>query len=241
MTTNRMIEICIHCYKYQRRLCWMLSSILQQKGLINRLIINISHTDNDGSPTTKEVCDYFRLKGLNIKETILTMKEVSNRAIGRNKQVKESTADYMLFCDGDMVFDEWFFDDLNTKLDNELKDIDIVMGADRYSLKDQFCIDYFDNDTNIYPTVINEVTKICSTMPVKYIGGKDTVAGYFQLCKLSSINGIGKGCYVGRSRDKWRRTVGDRAFRIRMGGRYGIKGTKPMYHLNHSREGDIQR
>jgi len=79
------IEICIHCFRYQRRLTWMLSSLLQQQGDVPNLTVNISHTDDDGTPTTAEVCKFFRDKGLNIVETVVTKEEVSNRALARNR------------------------------------------------------------------------------------------------------------------------------------------------------------
>jgi len=87
------IEICIHTFHYQRRLCWMLSSILQQEGNVPNIIVSISHTDNDGDPTTAEVCEFFRKQGLNIKEQIVSQDQVKNRAIGRNLQVADTNSD----------------------------------------------------------------------------------------------------------------------------------------------------
>lgn len=140
------IEICIHCFRYQKRLTWMLSSILQQKGDIPNIIVNISHTDDDGNPTTEQVCKFFSDKGLNIVETKVTREEVSNRALARNKQATATTADWILFADSDMVYSEYFFDDLQKRLKTIYKDIELVMGADRHSLNDQFCIKYFEED-----------------------------------------------------------------------------------------------
>ena len=236
------IEICIHCFRYQRRLSWMLSSILQQTGDVPNILVNISHTDDDGTPTTEEVCNFFRAKGLNIKETKVTMEEVPNRAIARNKQATETTADFILFSDSDIVYDPLFFDDLQKKLKTELKDIKVVMGADRHSLQDKFCIDYFSNDQKIYPCVIETVSEVVKTWPVKRTTGKDTVAGYFQLINTTILREICGGLVTGKAKDYWRNTKGDRSLRIRVGGRYGIKNTCGLYHLNHDRLGpDIQR
>lgn len=234
------IEICIHCFRYQRRLCWMLSSILQQKGNLPNIVVNISHTDNDGTPTTEEVCKFFRDKGLNIKETKIPQEKIHNRAVARNIQIKQTMADYILFADSDMVYDPSFFEDLINQLKTNLKDENRVMGADRFSLNDNFCIKYFEQDKNIYPCEILDAALISSKFPVKWISGRHVAAGNFQLANVKFVKEKGS-IYSGRQRDVWRATISDRQFRKRMGGRVPIK-TKNMYHLNHDRGGpDIQR
>ncbi len=235
------IEICIHTFRYQRRLNWMLSSILQQKGDIPNIIVNISHTDNDGNPTTEEVCRFFREKGLNIVETKVTKEQVSNRAIARNMQGTATTADWILFADSDMVYSEYFFEDLQKRLKTILKDIRLVMGADRHSLNDQFCIKYFEEDKREYPCIIENVGKIASEFPLKWKCGMGTAPGNFQLVSVPVLKEVGKGKVTDRPGDHWRRTKGDRALRVRLGGRIGIE-TKEQYHLNHDRGGpEIQR
>lgn len=233
------IEICIHCNFYQKRLSWMLNSLLDQKGDLPNLIVNISHTDLDGEPDTQKVCGFFREKGLNIVETLVTPEEVSNRAIARNLQAMATTADWILFMDGDIVFDPYFFDDLQKRLKTILKNVKVVMGADRHSLDDKFSIQYFEEqDKRVYPCIIENTAEIASKWPVKYKHGKDTCAGYFQLVSVKVLKEKGKGKITDRPGDHWRRTKSDRALRVRMGGRYGIPNTKPLYHLNHDRLGN---
>jgi glycosyltransferase involved in cell wall biosynthesis len=241
ITRKLDIEICIHCYNYQHRLCWMLSSLLQQKGDVPNLTINISHAPDNGNPTTEEVCDFFKKKGLNIVETIVTDKEVSNRAIARNRQVAQSKADWILFADSDLVYDPYFFDDLQKQLKTNLRHVELVMGADRHSLNIPFCIKYFEEDKRKYPCIIKDVAKIPEKWPKMWISGRRVAAGYFQLASVEAIKEKAGGKYVRRARDHWRGTRGDRMFRCRMGGRKGIN-VKPMYHLNHDRGGpEIQR
>jgi len=235
------IEICIHCYNYQHRLCWMLSSLLQQEGDVPNLIINVSYSLDNGNPPTKDVCDFFRGKGLNIIDTVVTEKEVSNRAIARNKQVEQSKADWILFVDSDLVYDPYFFDDLQTQLKNDLRYVEKVMGADRHSLDIPFCVKYFEEDKTEYPCVIENVAEIPAKWPKKWISGKNIAAGYFQLASVEAIREKAGGKYVKHPRDHWRGTRGDRRFRCRMGGRIGIN-VKNQYHLNHDRGGpEIQR
>jgi hypothetical protein len=235
------IEIMIHCFRYQRRLTWMLSSILQQKGDVPNIIVNVSHTNNDGTPTTSEVCKFFRENGLNIVETLVDEKHVSNRAYARNIQATQTTADWILFADSDMVYSELFFDDLQKRLKTILKDVQLVMGADRHSLDDQFCIKYFEEDIRKYPCIVEDVAKITSGFKIKWKCGSGIAPGNFQLISGKVLKEKCKGKITDRPGDHWRRTKGDRALRVRVGGRVGIV-TKEQYHLNHDRGGpEIQR
>ena len=233
------LEIMIHCYKYQRRLTWMLSSILQQEGDIPNILINISHTDNDGEPTTEEVCKFFREKGLDIKETLVTQEDVKNRGKARNTQTKESQADYILYADCDMAYCKDFFDDLHRQLKTNLKNEKRLMGADRISLDIDFCSKYFEEDKRSYPCVIENVADIVNTWKIRWITGRRTCPGNFQLCSNAAIMEKGGG-YGGRNRDVWRHTKSDRAMRCRLGGRVGIM-VKKQWHLNHGRELGLQR
>lgn len=234
------IEIAIHTYHYQHRLCWMLNSILQQKGNVPNILVSISHVKNDGTPTTSEVCDFFREQGLNIKENILEDKNKGNRAIGRNIQTKETQADWILFVDSDMVYDPYFFEDIQKQLKNKLAKETRVIGADRVSLDIPFCIKYFEDDKRNYPCIIDNVADIASQWKVKWVRGKGTAPGNFQLANVNVIKCKGR-IYTYREGDIWRATKSDRHFRLNMGGRTGMD-VKEQYHLNHDRGGpEIQR
>lgn len=238
------IEVVIHCHGYQRRLSWMLSSILQQKtdkGEVPNLTVSISYTHNNGNPTTEDVIKFFREKGLNIVDVLLTPDQACNRAIARTLRGKETKADWILFSDGDLVYDPYFFSDLKVKLESDqYKNETRAIGADRHSLDIKFCIEYFENDKNVYPCEIANVAEIPRVWPIKWVSGKMTCAGYFQLARVAAMRekDIVYSC---RPRDFWRNTKGDREFRIRMGGRVPID-VLPIFHLNHDRGGpDIQR
>lgn len=235
------LEICIHCHNYQKRLCWMLSSILQQEGDVPEILISISYLPNTGNPTTEEVISFFTKKGLKILSIPLKEGQEMNRAIPRNIRAKQSVADWILFADSDMAYSVDFFADIKSQLltkqfINETR----VIGADRHSLDINFCIKYFEENDIKYPSEIKNVHEIVSSWPVQWIHGSRIAAGNFQLAKVEAIKNKG-GIYSGRQRDYWRRTKSDRQFRTHMGGRTSMK-VKPQYHLNHDRGGpDIQR
>jgi hypothetical protein len=236
------IEVAIHCYHYQHRLCWMLSSILSQVGDdLPNITISISYAPNNGNPTTEKVCEFFREQGLNIKETVVTEKQASNRAIARNLQIKDSTADWIIFADSDMVYDTGFFNELHGKLKTNLKYETLCMGADRVSLNIDFCIKYFEEDQTEYPRYVEDAAEIAKDFPVKWVTGRRVAPGYFQLANVDSIRTKG-GVYSYRERDHWRGTRSDRYFRMIMGGRRPIIMESQQFHLNHDRGGpEIQR
>jgi hypothetical protein len=235
------LEICIHCHNYQHRLCWMLSSILQQKGDIPDIEVSLSYLSGTGSPTTDEVIDFFKERGLKIISIKLKKGQEKNRAIPRNIRAKETEADWILYADCDHVYHPYFFEDIKKQLETDrYKNETKVIGADRHSLDIPFCIDYFEKDERVYPCEIKNVAEIVSEWPVKWIHGRKIAAGNFQLARVEAIKERG-GVYSGRKRDFWRRTRSDRQFRCHMGGRVPMN-TKPQYHLNHDRGScDMQR
>lgn len=230
------IEINIHCYHYEHRMCWMLSSILQQKGCIPEIVISISYLPDAGNPTTEKCIDLFKKQGLNIIGLPVNMGEESNRAIARNLRTKNTKADWIIYADADMVYASNFFEELKNKLESDqYKDEKLVIGADRHSLDIKHCVDFFDNDTREYPCVIDNVAEEVSKWPVWYVKGKRIAPGYFQLANVQAIKDKG-GVYSLVNVDKWRLCKTDRVFRHHMGGNVGID-LPPQYHLNHDRLG----
>lgn len=202
-------------------------------------MVNISHTDNDGDPTTAEVCDFFRKQGLNIKEVLLPEDKVKNRAVGRNIQTKETKADWILYADSDMVYDPHFFEHIQNQVKGKYANEKRCLGADRISLDIPFSTKYFEEDDRKYPCVIENVAELASQWPVKWVTGRRTAPGNFQLANVQAIREKG-GVYSNREGDVWRRTKSDRQFRCIMG-RCGMD-VLPQYHLNHDRGGpEIQR
>ena len=176
------LEISIHCHLYQRRLCWMLSSILQQKGDIPEILVSLSYVPNNGEPTTEDVSSFFKSKGMNILDIVLKDGQEGNRAIPRNIRAKDTESDWILYADCDHVYDPWFFDDIKKQLQTEeYRNETKVIGGDRISLNIPYCVNYFENEKNEYPCEIDKVAKNVSKWPVKWVTGKHVAPGNFQL------------------------------------------------------------
>lgn len=249
MTTS--INIAVMCSNYQKRLCWMLSSILQQKGKIPRLVFSVAYPSNEGTLTTESVCSTFMKKGLDIREQKYPMpKDVNKRGLTRNRQLAECDCEWILYSDCDMAYDPYFFEDLGNQLEGKLgKMTNKCMSSSRLSLDIPHCVNYFNTvDKRDYPCVVNNVADEVSKWPVWQISQPWPGAGYFQLANVKHIRDNLGGLYVRPEdcadwswEDRWSKMKSDRQFRIRMGGLDNIipVTTKPQYHLNHERDKDV--
>lgn len=242
---NVTIEIAVSCTWFQKRLCWMLSSILQQKGNTPNIIFNVAYPRNNGNPITEDVCKFFKDNGLNIKETQYENEiSIQRRGLVRNRQLLESKADWILFSDSDMCYDPFFFEDLQNQLQGDLKDEIRCISARRISLDKQYSKDYFNKiDKYIYPCVVTNVAEFVSKWPIFKITNS-CGAGYFQLANVKNIKEKHGGIYVDPQHcadvpehDKFHKTKSDKQFRRMLGGIKRIK-TKPQYHLNHERDNE---
>ena len=241
------IDIDIACVYFQRRICWMLSSLLQQISP-PELVVDVAYQPNNGNPTTEVVLDYFENAGLKIRRTVCGEEIKGKRGVVRNRQLAASDADWALFTDADMVYHPDFFADLAGQLAGPLAAETRCLTSTRISLAKDHCKDFFNSPTHpyIYPCTIPEVSQLVSTWPVYRISPA-MGAGYFQMANIAHLRKNHKGRYLNsRRNDRGWHTTSDKRFRGMLGGVCRIK-TKPEYHLNHERpreEGmsdDIQR
>jgi hypothetical protein len=240
MTPNIALELMITCAWYQRRACWQASSLLQQTGDIPRLIWNVAHAPDTGSPSSADVCAFFRSQGLEVRETRYdNQDEMKFRGLVRNRQLAGSDADWVLFADCDMIYSPPFFAYLKERLTGDLQECNRCVTSERVSLAKQHSKDYFNEGEGSrfpYPCVIPSPTEIVRNWPVYQIS-RNIGAGYFQLARRQAMLEKCNGCYVDpdRPRDRYWITSSDFVFRRRIGGVVKIKAPL-MYHLNHERD-----
>jgi hypothetical protein len=241
---NVTIDIVVSCAWFQKRLSWMMSSVLQQQGNIPDITFSVAYPKNNGNPTTESVCNLFKSNGLKIRETVYdTESDMQRRGIVRNKQLKDTDCEWILFADTDMLYSPLFFADLKKQLLTNLKNEKKVISANRVSLDKAFSKNYFNNtDPHEYPCIIQNPHEIVKDWPVFKIS-KNCGAGYFQLVNTQSIMEKG-GIYVDPCKcrdyptvDKFQKAKSDQQFRRMMGGITKIK-TMPQYHLNHERDNE---
>ena len=241
------IEIAISCVWFQRRLCWMLSSIAQQ---INapELIVNIGYIPNNGNPITENVGNFFR-HYFELKQVICSPEEIPYRGLVRNRQLANSKADWILFADSDMVYHPNFFENLAVILNGSLANETRCISASRISLDKDYCNDFFKSwDVNngfLVPNVAETVSKFPINQGHGRGVGKNGVtrnvgAGYFQLANVENLRKNHQGLYwqpTNRRDPSWG-YKSDRQFRQMVGGICPVE-ILPQYHLNHERDSDL--
>ena len=239
------IEIAVACTLFQKRLCWMMSSCLQQTGDVPHITFSVAYPKNNGNPTTESVCSFFRDKGLDVKEfPYEDERAIQFRGIVRNAQLAAATADWVLFSDSDMVYSPTFFSTLGSMLEGELKNETRCISASRISLDKDKSKSFFNEDPTTYPVLIENPSDIVSSWPVFQIS-RNCGAGYFQLANVSSVRKLHGGLYVDPENcadraefDDIHKTSSDRQFRSRVGGIKRIS-LPPQFHLNHSRDNEV--
>jgi len=223
----------------------MMSSVLQQKGVLPRLVFSVAYPRNNGSPETEDVCKFFRGKGLEIRELPYDgMEVIQFRGLARNRQLSECDCEWILFSDSDMVYAEDFFDDLGRQLTSDLSAETRCISSSRISLDKDHCKRFFNElDEHTYPSVIENPSALVSTWPVFQIS-RSCGAGYFQLANTRCVREKTGGLYVDEtscndwSWQKMQKAKSDGQFRRRLGGVKRIK-TKAQYHLNHERDNEV--
>jgi len=241
---NVSIEIAVSCTFFQRRLCWMMSSILQQVGDVPNLIFSVAYPRSNGNPTTEDVCSFFNGKGLNIREVPYDgMETIQYRGLVRNEQLKQSDCDFILFADTDMTYSPHFFEHLGKLLEGPLKDETRVISSRRTSLDKEYCKKYFNElDKHVYPCVVEKSGEL-NNWPIFQIS-RNCGAGYFQLVNRKHVMDNCGGLYVDPAGcqdwswfSKGQKANSDKQFRSRMGGIKRIL-TLPQFHLNHERDNE---
>ena len=240
------IEIAVSCTYFQRRLCWMMSSCLQQVGDVPHITFSVAYPKNNGSPTTESVCSFFRDKGLDVKEfPYEDERAIQFRGLVRNAQLAASKADWILFSDSDMVYSPTFFAALGDLLEGELKNETRCISSRRVSLdKDKSKKFFNEEDKTVYPAFIENPADIVVDWPVFCIS-RNCGAGYFQLANVAAVRNLHGGLYVDPKEcadhaefDDFHKTSSDSQFRSRVGGLKRI-ALPPQWHLNHERDNEV--
>jgi len=244
------MKICVAvlCENYEKRLCWQLSSILQQEKKANspEIVIDVAYLDRKFGKhlRTEEVLDTF--PDLNIKRSKYYRDTATfeRRGLVRNKQLKETDADWILFADCDMTYPPEFFNMLSKLLNTSVyKDSTNCLHSSRFSTVLTETNNLLAKYT--YPSIIPLAHLNMSTLPGKRM--RDIGAGYCQIANVSKIKNSEHPYYVPDtynkdaaflSNDKYTSYTpkSDIAFRKRLGAK---KIPLPIQiHIQHERDAD---
>lgn len=234
------VEIALQCHYFQRRLCWMLSSLLDQERPGVDLSVSVAHVPGTGDPDCRDVIKLFREEGLDVRGCEYpNIDEFQYRGWTRNRQLDECDADWIIFADSDMVYPPDFFRKTGKLLKGPLRGNPHCLYSRRFSTEleptEQMMLVPGD-----YPTRVRNAHTLASVLP----GGlkANVGAGYFQMCDVALLK-KNHGHYQKRGKKidwSWARrqkAKSDMHFRKMLGGE--AVGLPVQIHLQHVRDADF--
>jgi len=235
------IELAVSCHYFQKRFCWMLSSILQQVGELPEIEVSVAYIKNKGNPTIEEIVDCFQYNGLSIQSfPYEDESRFQYRGLVRTDMLQKSDADWIWFGDCDMVINPEFFNSAMIALSSdEYKDCDKCLYTGRHSTmldETEDLVDEFD-----YPKIIDRAWEMAynlESVPKSNIG-----AGFCQIVNVKQMREKHGGYYINKvkdnSWDKFWKTRSDSHFRRRVGKK---KIDLPWFiHFQHRRDNEVGR
>ena len=235
-------ELCTLCYNYQRRWIWQLSSLVQQNYIPEDICISVGAIGDNGKPSTNEVIENFQ--GLHIK--LIDYKSFDNfpvRGYIRDEQIKQSSADWLIFIDPDHILHPDFFKDVEAgikKYGHLQRVFSIYEKVTTHKVVTQYMI---DNQSDIY--IKDAYRESLNIRKAEQQIQRRVAGGCLQIVNRKSILELNDGKYTveGKSRDRHlfkQKTPDDARFRRVLGGSCFFKGSNPLVHLNHYRVTDKQ-
>lgn len=232
------LQVAIQVHFFERRLCWMLSSIKHQIDLNgDHVSVSIAHVLGTGNPSTEDVVDFFIHKGMDISTVRYdNLDKFQYRGWTRNDQLDECQADWILFSDADMLFPPYFFMKAFELLrTDEYKDSSKCLYSSRFSTTLKETEDLLNQYE--YPCLINNPYGEAEYLPGELKA--NVGAGYCHLVNVQKLKNSSEPyyCVPGKKVDNaWTRfpkAKSDQHFRRRVGKQ---KINLPVQiHLQHVR------
>lgn len=243
MSEKPIITIAIQCHNFQHRLCWMLSSLVQQTqpGLV---AVDIAHVRGNGNPTTEKVLALFS-ETLAIRSSAWDdFSKFQLRGLVRNRQIMECSTEWLMFGDSDMVYHPDYFNRLITELGHSHREARYMISSGRTSNPSGLTNFMVTDLADRYPITIAESFRRSDALvkrPMRNVG-----AGFCQLINMRHCPHGGYYVKPEENRD-WRWSRGsnpksDMQFRRRIGRDGGARQKLPHWfsenaiHLNHDRD-----
>jgi hypothetical protein len=237
------IQVCIQTWGFNKRLCWMLSSILQQtktNPVGPEVTVNLAYIRHTG---VEEVISFFQAQGLKIAKVVFNSYEegFSYRGLVRNQQLKACNSDWVLFADSDMVYPPNFFYNVAGVLEGVYKDSPKCLFLQRYSNEEEASEALVNAEGIVYPCLIEKAYERASKLKLRAC--RNVGAGYCQFANMKLLQDNHGGLYqpenlildgpVGTSL----KNRSDRNFRITLGAEaMSLTDTPLQIHLQHPRQ-----
>ena len=228
------ITVAVHTHRFNKRLCWMLSSISEQYGDIPDIKVRLSHILGNGVEQVKDMFPMLRIELASYPDHLY----FQYRGLVRNRDLKDITgkpvcdSDYILWADSDMVYPTNFFAELKAKVNPAETRLYFSRRASTHLEPTEQLIDIYE-----YPCVVGNAYQKATTLNSDL---KSNIgAGYFHLCNVKHLYELHGGYYVDPKENKdhawskYPKCRSDQQFRRRVG---KAKINLPIQiHLQHTR------
>jgi len=247
MRRKPRITIAIQCHNFQRRLCWMLSSLAQQASSY-LLRVDIAHVRGNGTPSTEKLLAAFSDR-LSLKSsTWADFETFTKRGMVRNRQIAECETEWILFGDADMVYHPHYFRRLSVELGRNHQDAPYFISSGRMSNPKDLTDELVFKHANEHGDEIKDAFDKSKHLAMRRMG--NVGAGFSQIINMR--HAPHGGFYVDEKRNwdfNWEERGSnprsDIQFRWRMvrasGPRFQLPRwyTRNAIHLNHDRDPEV--
>lgn len=184
------ITVAVQCHNFQRRLSWMLSSLVDQNFRDKyELVFDLAYVAEESDPKMSDILSTFRKDGIKIKDRKYDgFDRFQFRGFVRNDQLKDCKTDMMLFSDADMVYHPDFIYSIVKllTLDPEYKDYPGVLMAGRYSNPIEPTNELVDSKDYKFNTYVDNAWAEADKLDK--VKRRSVGAGYFQLINTKKCN-----------------------------------------------------
>lgn len=231
------LEISLQNFKFERRLCWLLSSVAQaDKPKSMDIVVSISYIPGTGDPDCDSVVDLFTQRGLCFDNSVFQDDSVMRfRGNCRNIRLKETKADWILFADADMIYPKTWFTELEKYITGSHASSRRCLFGARKTVP--LSSANMEVESRKYPCEIPDAYATlnkyrCKRQPAR-------AAGNCQIANVEVVRQDHGGVYVAKNKDSdWNkrdvRTFSDIFFRGKMGQEQ--LALPLQIHLNHHRD-----
>ena len=244
-----VITIAVQCHNFQRRFCWMLSSLAQQTkpGLID---VRVDHVDGNGTPSVEDLLKEFSGRVQSSSVAWAGLERFQYRGLVRNDQIESCKTEWIMFGDCDMVYHPEYFERLAELLRADHPMATYMLSSGRTSNPKELTKAMVDESEAVRCSEVLSAFARASSLP--RIRKGNVGAGFSQIVNVR--HAPHGGYYVKESENKdWRldkrgwNTKSDMQFRKRISSLGGPRRPLPDWfssnaiHLNHNRDPEAGR
>lgn len=246
----RAMTIALQCHNFQRRLCWMLSSLAQQTWS-RELLVVVDHVRGNGEPSTEDVVEQFSPYVAIVSHAWPDMAEFQYRGLVRNRQLAASrrASEWIMFADSDMVYEPRYFERMLQELQREHAGADYMLSTGRTSNPKEMAQALVDSTVGERPAFVARAFELADKLPKRPMS--NVGAGFSQIVRVASPTHGGWYVNPRRCKDwdwakKGQNPKSDIQFRKRMRAGGDLRKLGQYYadgaiHLNHDRDPEVGR